>query len=312
MDQEQTSVVAKRFRKTAITSVVVLVVAIVAFSLFNELDETKVSSKVSTPVAEAIYPVIKTIRYSFLLKNTSNELIKNAEFKAYAPVKQTASQRLNATHDYTLATDPLGNQVMNFVVTDIPPYGSKVITITAEMGLTETPNIISEEYLDDYLVEEKFIELNNPKMKDLSGRLSKVKHKPVSKTVYDWVSRHIEDAGYVRTDQGALYALEKRKGDCTEYMYLAVALLRGSKVPARGIGGFVVSTNSVLRASDYHNWAEYYEEDTWHLLDAQKKVFNTNHQDYVAFRVFGKKGQNALSQSQRFLAYDGRLKVRMN
>lgn len=281
----------------------------------NKPAQSVMTDAIESDIDELRYPIHKVIRYSFLLKNTSNQLIKQADFKAYAPVEKTASQQvksIKASEQFELTKDPLGNQVMDFTIDALPPYGSKVITITAQINLAERPNSLNEENLPDYLQHEQFIEINDPQIQALATRLTTSSQQNISQSVFDWVTQHVDYAGYVSSDQGALYALEQGKGDCTEFMYLSTALLRASNVPARGVGGFVVKENSVLSASDYHNWTEYYQDEQWHLLDAQKQVLDTQYQDYISFRVFGQKGQNALSQSQRFLAYDPRLEVRMN
>jgi transglutaminase-like putative cysteine protease len=317
MDPERSSVEAKQncICERVLQGICIMIVASGLFYYFYTPATDVPPQSPQDFAEEAHYPINKVIRYSFLVKNTSNQLIEQAQFKAYAPVQQTASQKvksITASYDYTIDSDPLGNQVMNFMLLNLPPYGSKVITVTAEISLTDTPNTTNEHDLNDYLQHEQYIESNNPQIQALSERLSTEKQDVINQTVYNWVSQHISYAGYIRRDQGALYALKQGKGDCTEYMYLATALLRASDVPARGVAGFVVKENRVLNATDYHNWAEYNQDNSWHLLDAQKKVLDTQYQNYIAFRLFGKKGQNALSQSQRFLAYDSRLEVRMN
>ncbi len=65
---------------------------------------------------------------------------------------------------------------------------------------------------------------------------------------------NIQYAGYTKDDRGALYALKKRKGDCTEYMYLLTALARANGVPTRGIGGYVYAKDAVLRPMDHTPW----------------------------------------------------------
>jgi hypothetical protein len=51
-------------------------------------------------------------------------LLKQAEFWTYGPVKQTATQRcvnLEASHEYQLIRDNLGNQILYFTFTDRAP-----------------------------------------------------------------------------------------------------------------------------------------------------------------------------------------------
>ena len=302
---------AERLITAAITCVTAVFIACMFY--LSSWNKQETGQEIGLP--ENVYPVHKIIRYSFMLRNKSNSVLKDAVFKTHAPVLQTGLQKtvkLDATSKYDLEKDSLGNQVMKFEIKNMAPYASKTITITAEVALAEMPNKIDDKNLKDYLKEEKYIETSNPEIKGLSERLGQIKNKPLPKTVFDWVSRNISDAGYLYKDYGALYALQKKKGDCTEYMYLSLALLRNNHIPARGIGGFVVENNGLLTGDSYHNWAEYYTDNEWHLLDAQKKVLDKDYANYIAFRIFGDSEKNALSQSQRFLAFDDRLEVRMN
>ena len=312
MDRDNITAMVDRRGKQIILAVLALFALTILIGIYAIYPHSTGGRQTTSAIE---YPATKIVRYSYLLKNNTNEVVENAVFKTYAPVEVTSSQKvkkIDATYDYSMEKDQIGNQVMTFNLESIPPYGSKVITVTAEMELASKPNTVNERKLTEYLRSEKFIELENKSIKDLSSRLGNVKNIPVSQTVYNWVSRNLSDAGYIQRDRGAAYALKEKRGDCTEYMYLAVALLRNNNIPARGVAGFVVSSNGVLDADEYHNWAEYYQDSRWHILDAQKKVFDKNYEDYIAFRIFGDKGRNMMSQSQRFFASDPRLIVRMN
>ena len=101
--------------------------------------------------------------------------------------------------------------------------------------------------------------------------------------VDDWHEKALRINDFVRhhmhyevqeEEMGALWALEKRLGDCSEYSYLFVALCRAAGIPARIQAGFAFhSENEVLE--DGHMWAEYYLENygwvpvdvTWRLFD---------------------------------------------
>ena len=54
--------------------------------------------------------------------------------------------------------------------------------------------------------------------------------------IFQWVSQNVKDDGYSAKDRGALYALTNRKGDCTEFMYLFVALCRLSADSSARLG----------------------------------------------------------------------------
>lgn len=77
-----------------------------------------------------------TFRYSFTVRNTSNELLHQPVFVAYAPAGIPFAQELlslTATADFRLETDDLGNRIMTFDLETLPPFGARVITVTARL-----------------------------------------------------------------------------------------------------------------------------------------------------------------------------------
>lgn len=75
-------------------------------------------------------------------------------------------------------------------------------------------------------------------------------------------------------EQGAIWALQNRKGDCSEYSYLFVALSRAVGIPSRVLAGFAFN-NYVQSLSDGHMWAEYYLENYgWVPVDAGWSMFD--------------------------------------
>ncbi len=286
-----------------------------AFVLLAMVIVTYFNFVIEDEIAEPSYPISKHLRYSFNLRNSSDQFIEHSIFKAFAPVRQTSSQlvkSLYATHPYTLSVDRFGNQVMEFVIDALPPYGSKVITVTAAMQLSTTPNRLEVD-VADYLSNSELLDIDHPDIVAEATRLSAKSEIPLGEVVYKWVSENLRYSGFEKDDKGALYALQTKSGDCTEYSQLVTALLRQQGIPARAVGGFVTGkAQQVLRAADYHNWTEYLAAEGWVLADAQKKVHNSTYEKYIAFRIIEKDAGDPMSNSHRFLAFDPRLSVSMN
>lgn len=57
--------------------------------------------------------------------------------------------------------------------------------------------------------------------------------------------------------QSALKTLERRKGTCSEYINLFIAIMRNLGIPTRFITGVIVEKER----TNYHAWAECYLED---------------------------------------------------
>jgi transglutaminase-like putative cysteine protease len=265
--------------------------------------------------SDSRYPVLRHIRYGFTLRNTSADLLSKADFWAYAPVSQTSSQRilrLTASYPYRLIEDDLGNQILHFEFKDFPPYGSKVVTIQAELGMSDKANPLRLKKADRFLAPQPYIESAAEQVVALAQSLRKDSDLETAKNAYDWLVGNVTSEFYIPDDRGALYALENKTGDCTEFAYLFAALGRANKIPTRAVGGYVVNENAILKAVDYHNWAEFHQGGAWHVADAQKRAYMQNQGAYVAMRIIGPEKENPLGNSHRFHYSGAGLAVTMN
>ena len=266
-------------------------------------------------VPKACYTIPRSIQYSFTLQNKTNRVMNEAEFWAYAPVKQTATQQcvdVETSYPSRLIPDNPGNQILYFNFHDIPPYATRIITIKADLLLSDRPNQIAVKDLRPYLQAEKYCESDDPEILRLANKLKAPEPVKTAENIFRWVAGNVQYAGYIKNVRGALHALRNKKGDCTEFMYLFAALCRANGIPARGIGGYVLNENAVLKPNDYHNWVEFYNDGAWRIADPQKKIFMPNRSHYIAMQVINGSIQNPLGNYQRFrFAGDG-LKVKMN
>ena len=264
---------------------------------------------------EPANPVQRHIQYAFTLRNQTNRVADKTEFWTYAPVKRTATQqciRIRSSQPYNLMTDSLGNQVLHFVFDRLPPYASRVITIEADLRLTETPFSDTASVPQQYLRAEKLCKSDDPRILRLAETLQGRKPVNTAENIFKWVAGNVRYAGYIQNPRGALYALRHKKGDCTEFMYLFTALCRAAGLPARGIGGFVASANAVLKPVDYHNWAEFYAGGSWQIADPQRKIFMQALSHFIAMRVVGHAPDNPLGEGVRYRLKGKGIKVIMN
>ena len=95
-------------------------------------------------------------------------------------------------------------------------------------------------------------------------------------------------------------------------MYLFAAISRANKIPARCLGGYVVKENSILKPSDYHNWSEFFDNGLWRLSDPQKRNFDKNASNYIAFKVFNNPVDDQIGSFHRFRCAGDGMKVKMN
>ncbi|MEW6490616.1 MAG: transglutaminase-like domain-containing protein [Thermodesulfobacteriota bacterium] len=248
------------------------------------------STRHITGDAEPAYPITRRLQFTLTVQNPSNRLVEGATLHAYAPVRQTATQKcleLETSHPSELTVDELGNQVLRFAFDPIPPFSTRIVTIRASLALSETPNPLEERSLERFLPPEPLIEADHPEILPLAETLRRPTPAETARSIFDWVAANIRYAGYLKDDRGALYALRTRQGDCTEYMSLFVALCRASGIPARGVAGYVYGENRVVAPADFHNWAEVHLGGAWQVADPQERVFRESVERFLAFRLLG-------------------------
>lgn len=264
---------------------------------------------------ESTFPVSRQIKYSFTLQNRTDHLLKEVEFWTYAPVKETSTQRtikLDVSHPYELIEDSLGNQVLHFTFKNMPPFATKIITIAASLELSEISNVLPEKDIRGFLKPEKYIESDDPELAGFANKFTSAEPAKTARNIFTWVADNLEYTGYLKDNHGALYALKNKKGDCTEYMSLFVAFSRANNVPARGIGGYIVTANAILKPYEYHNWAEFYDDGVWKIVDPQNKVFMQDQSHYIAMRIIGGLKNNPMGDFDRYRSAGDGLKVQMN
>lgn len=260
------------------------------------------------------YTIPRHIQYTFTLQNKTNRLVKEAEFWTYAPVKQTPAQQcvhLKASHPFQVISDDLGNQILHFTFKNLPPYGTKIITIEADLLLSDTPNPMPVKDLTAYLRAEEYCESDNPEISLLAKKLKTAEPVKTAENIFRWVAGNVEYMGYLRNSRGALYALRNKKGDCTEFMYLFAALCRANNIPARCIGGYVCTENAVLKPNGFHNWVEFCDNGVWKIADPQRNVFMQNPSRYIAMQVIGEAPKNPMGDYRRFRYAGDGLQVKM-
>lgn len=292
-------------------------IATILFSISGErYTESDISEKDTPQIAhQAVYDNERILRFSYELTNTQATAVKEAIFSSYLPVAVGSSQKLDllsTTSRHQTQTGDLGNHVAHFSLGTIAPYAKKTVSFVAKVKTSKSPQSIDLNNISQYLQADTFIEVEHPSIIKLSQQLKGSNDRESLQRIYRWLSTRVKYAGYIPKDRGALYAITHLQGDCTEYMYAAVALARALGIPARGVGGYVYDRNQVVKPADYHNWAEVYIDGAWQVLDAQKKVFMSQNENYIAMRYLSDASASLLGSSHRFSVADKSLSIRMN
>ncbi len=152
-------------------------------------------------------------------------------------------------------------------------------------------NQLQETGLTEYLKEEKFIEKNDSNLAEIAKGIKGTSEIDTVRNIYNYVIDNLEYLIQGKKDRGALFALRHKKGDCSEYSDLLVALCRAKKIPARVVTGISVQRDTKTAR---HNWAEVYLKDIgWVPFDPSKgdvrnlylrgRLFDTLEPSYIYF-----------------------------
>jgi transglutaminase-like putative cysteine protease len=272
-------------RTTPVRPLLFLGLAAIFLAVAGSSPREKATSTGDTP---DVGWVPRHIQYSFTVQNETGLTIDKVDLWTFAPIDQEKSQRresLAASHSHELVTDTLGNPTLHFVFLEVPPYATKVVTVRADLLLSALPRPAGIRDLGAFLNPERFIESDDPAILRLAGNLRGASGGETAERIFAWVAANIRYAGYLPHDRGALYALKHRKGDCSEFAALFAACCRANGIPARVVGGIVCGSDSILKAGDYHNWAEFNVDGAWTIADPQRRVFRGAHSHYVAMHV---------------------------
>jgi len=136
---------------------------------------------------------------------------------------------------------------------------------------TKTENIDKKGYLSEgapYWA-------GNERLKNIINEIKKEKSNPkkeMAETISEWVYKNLtkKDLSIIQGD--AIKALDYSGGDCTEYSYLLIGLLRTAHIQSRGVVG-------LLKVNDYfyyHMWVEYWHNG-WIPLDPTIGTMRTGH-----------------------------------
>lgn len=267
------------------------------------------------PSKEPLTPVIqeRMIRYSFTLENQTNQALEQVAFKAFAPVSTTPFQnveRIETSIPHHVESDDLGNQTLIFDIDAFPPYGQKTISISVWLKTANLPAF--ESPLNHVTALDPLVDADDQHLMEAIKRIGNDDDEiQWLRSANQWVYTTLEDVGYVTEDRGAQYALQEKKGDCTEFAHALMALARFKEIPSMFVAGFPVQGgNSILQASDYHNWVMVNAEDRWRVADPHAGGFEAGQERYVAFRFLPSEPSSEMN-SQRFFSYDSRIRVRM-
>ena len=203
--------------------------------------------------ARAAEPTL--LRFRVEIDNDSARPIAGATVDIAVPATLAPQRLVRLTGTLPVERVALGDggAVARVTLPTVPPHGRVPITIDALIarddgapaataaGLLEpTPGVPSD---DPEIARAARLAARG------EGALNKVRG------IYQRVRQRVTDDGYHARDRGALFALERGLGDCTEMAQLTVALARAAGIPARLAHGYREDGAALVDADGYHAFA---------------------------------------------------------
>jgi transglutaminase-like putative cysteine protease len=158
--------------------------------------------------------------------------------------------------------DEYGNQYARFQWHDVAAGGSVQVDLTYHIRVYELVydlSLCEGEMLAEFLSAEANVEVDDPGIQALARELSGGQSNPCQtlRALYDYVGDNITYSSYEAGDRGAVWALDRGSGDCTEFSDALLALSRAAGIPARFLEGITYRERSQSDPGEIkHDWLE--------------------------------------------------------
>ncbi len=258
--------------------------------------------------AKADGPLLRRLRFNLAATNPTGAALIDQRAWLYLPMARATFQRLlglRVSMPWQRVDDELGHCIVHLHFDRIAPFDTRLVSLTADLEIRPEP--MFERLADPaaWLGAERHIETDDADIRALAAELRRATPSATGRAIFEWVRDNLAYAGYLPGELGARETLRRRRGDCTEYAALAVALARANGIPARLVGGHVCDRDMAPRAEDYHDWAELHIAGKWRLLDAQRGCWLEPADQYVAFHVQQDTLANPIGPARRYRVEGG-------
>lgn len=137
-----------------------------------------------------------------------------------------------------------------------------------------------------------WIESNEPELRAAALELKQADDVWTLRAIHDFTVGHLRYSGYSPGDLGALAAFRERRGDCTEFAQLFVALARACDIPARVACGV---TAGAAEGTPLHEWPEAWVDgigwipfDPTHAAHSRSTTFERLENKYILLSTIQK------------------------
>ena len=126
----------------------------------------------------------------------------------------------------------------------------------------------------------------------------------IVRNCFDYVLNNLKKGPYDEKDHGAVWALQRKQGDCTEFADLFVTLCRTKGIPARFVRGYLLDP---VTDTPKHDWGEvYFEQYGWVPFDptyTKLKKATTYSEMRPIYLLLDVQRQNATLNNHHYWSY---------
>ena len=197
--------------------------------------------------------------------------------------QQVSGVTLDSPAHVEVVDQPTGGNRVAHLSATAPPSGSIPVTIRFKVRRVEESADLEEAKANipepiggafaSYLGPDRLVPIDG-QIKLESAKVGDPDGSPYeqARAIYDYVIANMtydkSGTGWGRGD--AIYACDVRKGNCTDFHSLFIAIARSRGIPARFTIGFPLGTQGAGKIAGYHCWAEFYAGGQWVPVDASE------------------------------------------
>jgi transglutaminase-like putative cysteine protease len=173
--------------------------------------------------------------------------------KKYSIAPEKEFQENGSTYARIVINNPLRSLKLT-VDCEAILYRYDLETALAQKGKAKAE---SRPSLAPFLAEEKYLEVNDTAIQKAAKSIPGKSNEQGVRSVMDFVAQTLKKTAYDPADHGAVWALQNKHGDCTEFADLFVTLCRAKGIPARACEGYI-TTEVQKNDTAKHSWTEIY------------------------------------------------------
>jgi len=197
--------------------------------------------------------------------------------------QRVSELKIDSAGHVEIVDQPTGGNRVAHLLAEAPASGSIPVTIRFKVRRVEESSDVqmAQEGTSEptgpkfatYLGPDRLVPIDG-QIKLVSAKAGDTDGSPYeqARAIYDYV---IANMSYDKSGKGwgrgdAIYACNVKRGNCTDFHSLFIAIARSRGIPARFTIGFSLAASSAGKIPGYHCWAEFYAGGQWVPVDASE------------------------------------------